>query len=111
MVVVTVKEDALVECEGLELGRVSWSEGRGVWVGLEEAARGSSKDCGVGAEVGWTMDGGDDDGMDEAVDEAGCTVMGGVGPGGDEGEVGVREVREGFVEIGFVEVDVVLDWI
>ena len=111
MVVVTVKEDALVECEGLELGRVSWSEGRGVWVGVEEVGRGSSRDCGVGAEVGWTMDWGDDDGMAEAVDGDGCTVMGGTGPGGDEGDVVVRGVREGFVEIGFVEVDVVLDWI
>ena len=73
--------------------------GGGVWVGLEEAAGGSSWDCEVGAEVGWTMDGGDDDGMVEAVDEDGSTVLGGAGPGGGENDVGVRGVREGFVEV------------
>ena len=51
MVVVTVKEDEQVECGGLELGMVSGSERRGVWVGLVGAAAGSTRDCGVGAEA------------------------------------------------------------
>ena len=44
------------------------------------------------------MDGGDDDGMAEVVDEDGSTVLGGAGPGGGENDVGVRGVREGLVE-------------
>ena len=55
--------------------------GGGVWVGLEEAAGGSSWDCEVGAEVGWTMDGGDDDGMVEAVDGMVVLCWEGQGPG------------------------------
>ena len=95
----TFKEDEQVECGGLELGMVSGSEGRGVWVGLVGADVGSTRDCGGGAEAGWSMDGRDDDGMVEAVDEDGSTVLGGAGPGGGENDVGVRGVREGLVEV------------
>ena len=45
------------------------------------------------------MDGGDDDGMVEAVNGDGSTVLGWAGPGGGEDDVGVRGVREGFVEV------------
>ena len=51
MVVVTFKEGEQVECGGLELGMVSGSERRGVWVGHVGAAVGSTRDCGVGAEA------------------------------------------------------------